>query len=96
MTAFLALRYHRREIPAKGFAMLNIDEAVPHAGETLEAVETLTSIKTRLRRMPSHQSSGLMRHGANLAWSRMSEYMPELLPPDLIMPGTEPQPAADL
>jgi phage baseplate assembly protein W len=39
---------------------------------------------------------GLMRHGANLAWSRVSEYMPEFLPPDLIMPGTEPQQAADL
>lgn len=94
MTSFLALRYHRRDI-GKGFAMININEAATHAGETLEEVNKLTSIKTRLKRLPEHQSEGLMNHGANLVWSRVSEYMPELLPPERRMPGTLPRKAAD-
>jgi NTE family protein len=94
MTSFLALRYHRREIK-KGFAMININEAAVHAGETLEEVSKLTSIKTRLKRLPGHQREGLMQHGANLVWSRVSEYMPELLTPESRMTGTVPRKAAD-
>ena len=96
MTSFLTLRYHRRELPTKGIAMLNISEAVPHAGETLEEVGKLTSISTRLRRLPGHTSGKLISHGSNLLWSRVTEYMPELLPSKRWMPGTEKKQAADI
>jgi NTE family protein len=94
MTSFLALRYHRREIPEKGLAKLNMNEAVPHAGENLDQVEKLTSIPTRLKRLPDSTSRDLIRHGSNLLWTRVSEYMSELLPPERLMPGTDKKQAA--
>jgi len=89
MTSFLALRYHRGEMPDKGLAKLNINEAVPHAGENLDKVKKLTSIPTRLKRLSDPIICDLICHGSNLLWTRVSEYMSELLPSERLMPGTE-------
>jgi predicted acylesterase/phospholipase RssA len=89
LTAALILKEHRARAGSdKGMAMLRIDEAVPELAETATAVAELAGIKTRLKSPGWSLAEGLMNHGANLLWARVSEYT-NLLPTDRLMPGTQ-------
>jgi len=85
MTQFLAL-IHYRSVKPMGLAMFRIQRAVPHAGETLDQVRDLATIRTRLEPLPEDKYDALLRHGGNLVWTRLTEYT-DLLPPEREMPG---------
>jgi len=89
MTVALILKVHRTQLKSKkGMAMLRFDEAVPERREVSKAVADLVGVKTRLKFPGSDLAHGLMEHGANLLWARVSEYT-DLLPEDREMPAIQ-------
>lgn len=95
MTVALILKEHRtRPESKKGIAMLRFDEAVPELRERPEVVADLVGVETRLKFPGSKLAQGLMDHGANLLWARVSEYT-DLLPADRLMLGTQKQKQKD-
>jgi NTE family protein len=94
MTTLVVVSHQRMLKTAKGVAILRINRAVPHAGETIESVARLGEIKTGLRRLPPGDTVALMEHAGNLVWTRLTEYT-VLLPESKLMPGAEKKVRSD-
>jgi predicted acylesterase/phospholipase RssA len=83
----LFLKCHRtRKGSMKGAAVFQIEEPVFELEEKVEEIATLVRIGTRLKAPSWNHCEGLMNHGGNLVWARLTEYT-DLLTEEQRIPG---------